>query len=74
MAGCKSSIDGEDFYGAYDAQDFAKANSAALGVTPVPSLNLVYTEEEEFVTADYAKVCVVIFRYLCFIGWSTFHM
>jgi len=55
MAGCKSSLDGEDFYGAYDAQDFAKAKSAELGVTPVPSLNLVYTEEEDYVTADYAK-------------------
>ena len=37
---------GEDFYGAYDAQNFAIENSAALGVTPVPSLNLVYTAEE----------------------------
>ena len=27
MAGSKSSIDGEDFYGAYDAQDLAKANA-----------------------------------------------
>ena len=55
MAGCKSSIDGEDFYGAYDAQDFAKLNAEALGITPVPSLNLVYTEEEDYTTADYAK-------------------
>lgn len=46
MAGCKSSITGDDFYGAYDAQDFAKANAEAVGVVPVPSLNLVYTEEE----------------------------
>ena len=49
MAGCKSSITGDDFYGAYDAQDFAIANAQALGVTPVPSLNLVYTDEEECV-------------------------
>lgn len=55
MAGCKSSIDGEDFYGAYDAQDFAKANAEAIGVKPVPSLNLVYTVEEDYTTADYAK-------------------
>mmetsp|Transcript_19342 Transcript_19342/g.43699 ORF Transcript_19342/g.43699 Transcript_19342/m.43699 type:complete len:431 (+) Transcript_19342:87-1379(+) len=55
MAGCKSSLDGEDFYGAYDAQEFATANAAKIGVTPVPSLNLVYTEEEDYVTADYAK-------------------
>jgi sulfate adenylyltransferase len=55
MAGCKSSVTGDDFYGAYDAQEFAIANSKALGVTPVPSLNLVYTEEESYVTAEYAK-------------------
>jgi len=42
MAGSKSSLDGEDFYGAYDAQEFAKENAADIGVTPVPSLNLVY--------------------------------
>ena len=35
MAGSKSSIDGEDFYGAYDAQDLAKA-SASLGCRRCP--------------------------------------
>ena len=55
MAGSKSSVTGEDFYGAYDAQDLAKEMGPKLGVTPVPSLNLVYTEEEGYVTADYAK-------------------
>mmetsp|Transcript_12704 Transcript_12704/g.14337 ORF Transcript_12704/g.14337 Transcript_12704/m.14337 type:complete len:427 (+) Transcript_12704:37-1317(+) len=55
MAGSKSSITGDDYYGAYDAQDFAKANAEKLGVIPVPSLNLVYTEEEGYVTADEAK-------------------
>eukprot|EP01038_Epipyxis_sp_PR26KG_P015358 gene15358-20698_t len=55
MAGCKSSLSGDDFYGPYEAQDFAIANAQELGVTPVPSLNLVYTEEENYVTADYAK-------------------
>ena len=55
MAGSKSSVTGEDFYGAYDAQDCAKENAAKLGVTPVPSLNLVYTEEEGYTTADYAE-------------------
>ena len=48
-------ISGNDFYGAYDAQDFAKANAQNVGVTPVPSLNWVYTEEESYVTAEYAK-------------------
>jgi len=55
MAGSKSSVTGDDFYGAYDAQDFAKETSEKLGVTPVPSLNLVYTEEEGYVTADEAE-------------------
>lgn len=55
MAGSKSSVTGDDFYGAYDAQEIATANSAKLGVTPVPSLNLVYTEEVGYTTADEAK-------------------
>ena len=55
MAGCKSSLTGDDFYGAYDAQEFAISKSKELGVSPVPSLNLVYTQEEEYVTAEYAK-------------------
>jgi ATP sulfurylase len=44
MAGCKSSLSGEDFYGAYDAQETAKAHSTELGVDTVPSLNITYTE------------------------------
>ena len=55
MAGSKSSITGDDFYGAYEAQDMAKANADELGVQAVPSLNLVYTEEADYVTADEAK-------------------
>jgi ATP sulfurylase len=55
MAGSKSSITGDDFYGAYDAQDFAKKHGPELGMTPVPSLNLVYTEEKDYVTAEQAK-------------------
>ena len=81
MAGSKSSLSGEDFYGAYDAQDLAKANAAELGMdtarparsrprgiarpseraggrgarAQVPSLNVVFTEEEGYVTADVAK-------------------
>ena len=55
MAGSKSSLDGEDFYGAYDAQDLANAKSEELNVKTVPSLNVVYTEEEGYVTADVAK-------------------
>jgi len=55
MAGSKSSLDGEDFYGAYDAQELAKEHAEELGVQTVPSLNVVYTEEEGYVTADVAK-------------------
>jgi hypothetical protein len=49
---------GQDFYGAFEAQDFAKANAEELGVTPVPSLNLVCVGDEtefEYLTADEAK-------------------
>ena len=55
MAGCKSSLSGEDFYDPYQAQDFARDNAAELGMETVPSLNLVYTEEEGYVTAEHAQ-------------------
>ncbi|CAL5229551.1 g12900 [Coccomyxa viridis] len=54
MAGCKSTLTGEDFYGAYDAQDNAKAHAKELGMDTVPSLNITYTEEKGYVTADVA--------------------
>lgn len=44
MAGCKSTLTGEDFYAPYDAQDTAKANAKELGMDTVPSLNITYTE------------------------------
>jgi len=55
MAGSKSSVTGEDFYGAFDAQDLAKEKADELMVQAVPSLNLVYTAEEDYITADDAK-------------------
>merc|ERR1719454_1885508 len=55
MAGSKSSVTGDDFYGAFDAQDLGKAKSAELGVKCVPSLNLVYTAEEDYLVAEEAK-------------------
>ncbi len=55
MAGSKSCLDSEDFYGEYEAQDLAKAMSEELGVKTVPSLNIVYTEEKGYVTADIAE-------------------
>jgi hypothetical protein len=36
----------QDFYGAYDAQEFATANAPELGMQTVPSLNITYTEEQ----------------------------
>lgn len=36
MAGSKSSVTGEDYYGPYEAQDIAKSSAEKLGVTPVP--------------------------------------
>ena len=55
MAGCKSSLTGDDFYGPYQAQDFARDNAPELGMETVPSLNLVFTAEEGYVTAEHAE-------------------
>ena len=55
MAGCKSHLNGDDFYGAYEAQNFARECAPELAMETVPSLNLVYTEEEGYVTAEHAE-------------------
>ncbi len=55
MAGCKSSLTGDDFYGPYDAQNFAKECAPELTMETVPSLNLVYTQEEGYVPAEQAE-------------------
>ena len=55
MAGCKSSLSGDDFYGPYDAQNFAKECAPELTMETVPSLNLVFTNEEGYVTAEHAE-------------------
>ena len=55
MAGCKSNLTGEDFYTPYEAQDFARECAPELLMETVPSLNLVYTEEEGYVTAEHAE-------------------
>ena len=57
MAGCKSSISGEDFYGPYQAQDTAKAHAAELGVQTVPSLNITYTEVIPRAQSAAQKLC-----------------
>eukprot|EP00775_Hariotina_reticulata_P001918 gene1918-2250_t len=54
MAGCKSTLSGEDFYAPYDAQELAGMNAAELGMQTVPSLNIAYTQEKGYVTADVA--------------------
>jgi len=55
MAGCKSSSTGEDFYGPYDAQNFANKCADELKMQTVPSKNLVYTKEKGYITAEEAK-------------------
>ena len=55
MAGCKSSSTGEDFYGPYDAQNFADKCADELMMQTVPSKNLVYTKEKGYITAEEAK-------------------
>ena len=55
MAGCKSSANGEDFYGPYDAQNFANKCADELMMKTVPSKNLVYTKEKGYITAEEAK-------------------
>lgn len=47
MAGTKSTITGDDFYGAYDAQEMGKKHSAELGVTLTHYENMVYVGPEE---------------------------
>jgi sulfate adenylyltransferase len=47
MAGTKSTITGDDFYGAYDAQEIGKKFSAELGVTVAHYENMVYVGGEE---------------------------
>merc|ERR1711874_899942 len=47
MAGTKSTITGDDFYGPYDAQETGKKHSAELGVTVTHYENMVYIGPEE---------------------------
>merc|ERR1712156_512301 len=46
MAGTKSTITGDDFYGPYDAQEIGKKYSAELGVTVTHYENMVYVGPE----------------------------
>jgi len=47
MAGTKSTVTGDDFYGPYDAQEAGKKASAELGVQVAHYENMVYVGEEE---------------------------
>merc|ERR1711988_1875614 len=47
MAGTKSTVTGDDFYGPYDAQEMGKKYSAELGVTVVHYENMVYVGPEQ---------------------------
>merc|ERR1719183_2824018 len=47
MAGTKSTLDGEDFYGPYDAQEIGKKHSEELGVQVVHYENMVYVGPEQ---------------------------
>ena len=57
MAGCKSLTTGEDFYGPYDAQNYANECAKELKMQTVPSKNLVYTKEKGYITAEEANEC-----------------
>merc|ERR1719444_388310 len=56
MAGTKSTITGDDFYGAYDAQETGKKFSGELGMTVTHYENMVYVGPEEgYVQESIAK-------------------
>jgi len=56
MAGTKSTITGDDFYGPYDAQETGKKYSAELGVTVTHYENMVYVGPEQgYVEESVAK-------------------
>jgi len=56
MAGTKSTITGDDFYGPYDAQETGKKFSSELGVTVTHYENMVYVGPEEgYVQESVAK-------------------
>merc|ERR1719499_168936 len=56
MAGTKSTVTGDDFYGPYDAQETGKKFSGELGVTVTHYENMVYVGPEEgYVQESIAK-------------------
>jgi sulfate adenylyltransferase len=55
MAGSKSSLSGKDYYSPYAAQETATQHAEEMGIKTVPSLDLVYTQEKGYITAEEAK-------------------
>jgi sulfate adenylyltransferase len=56
MAGTKSTLDSEDFYGPYDAQEMGKKHEKELGMTVTHYENMVYVGPEEgYVQESVAK-------------------
>merc|ERR1719327_1240520 len=55
MAGTKSTITGDDFYGPYDAQDMGKKYSEELGMKVTHYENMVYIGEDGYVEESVAK-------------------
>merc|ERR1711869_17684 len=55
MAGTKSTITGDDFYGAYDAQIMGKKYAEELGMKVTHYENMVYIGEEGYVEESVAK-------------------
>jgi len=54
MAGTKSTITSKDFYGPFDAQEFAIKHQRELGVTVVSAPELVYTTEKGYLSTEEA--------------------
>jgi sulfate adenylyltransferase len=54
MAGTKSTLTSDDFYGAFEAQEMGKKHSAELSVTVVDYPNMVYVGEEHGNERGYA--------------------
>lgn len=63
MAGSKSSLTGEDFYGPYDAQETANKHASELGMQTVPSLNITYTEAR-ILPLTFETFCVIYSKYV----------
>jgi len=55
MAGTKSTLTSEDFYGAFEAQEMGKKHAAELAMTVVDYPNMVYVGEEHGNVRGYAS-------------------